>query len=112
MLQKLTSVSYQLRREDILAAFFNKFENLFDLFMNKGFQPLEQLYYETWLHSGQRVIVQEKDDNQLVEKVVTIQGLTSSGYLLAVGDDSKMCELHPDGNSFDFFKGLVKRKLT
>ncbi len=36
VLQKLTSVSYQLRREDILAAFFNKFENLFDLFINKG----------------------------------------------------------------------------
>lgn len=27
-----------------------------------------------------------------------LQGLTSSGYLLAVGDDNQMCELHPDGN--------------
>ena len=27
-----------------------------------------------------------------------IQGLTSSGYLLAIGDDYQMCELHPDGN--------------
>ncbi|XP_058190038.1 biotin--protein ligase 2 [Rhododendron vialii] len=112
VLQKLTSISYQLQREDILAAFFNKFEDLFDLFIDKGFQPLEQLYYQAWLHSGQRVIVQEKDDNQLVENVVTVQGLTSSGYLLAVGEGGQMCELHPDGNSFDFFKGLVRRKLT
>ncbi|XP_057490583.1 biotin--protein ligase 2-like [Actinidia eriantha] len=112
VLQKLTSVAYQLKREDIIAAFFNKFEILFDLFISKGFQPLEELYYETWLHSKQRVIVQEKNEDQLVEKVVTIQGLTSSGYLLAVGEDSQMCELHPDGNSFDFFKGLVRRKLT
>ena len=25
-------------------------------------------------------------------------GLTSSGYLLAIGDDNQMYELHPDGN--------------
>ncbi|GMP47091.1 hypothetical protein CsSME_00015010 [Camellia sinensis var. sinensis] len=112
VLKKLTSVAYQLQREDILAAFFNKFENLFDILINKGFQPLEELYYETWLHSGQRVIVQENNADQIVEKVVTIQGLTSSGYLLALGEDNQMCELHPDGNSFDFFKGLVRRKLT
>ncbi|CAK9135525.1 unnamed protein product [Ilex paraguariensis] len=51
---------------------------------------------------GQRVIVQEKDENQdhLVENVVTIQGLTSSGYLLAIGEDGHMCELHPDGNRY------------
>ncbi|KAJ6999176.1 biotin--protein ligase 2-like isoform X2 [Populus alba x Populus x berolinensis] len=60
---------------------------------------------------GQRVIIQEKNENQVVENVVTIQGLTPSGYLLAIGEDNQMCELHPDGNSFDFFKGLVRRKI-
>ncbi|KAJ6337458.1 hypothetical protein OIU76_007185 [Salix suchowensis] len=63
-----------------------------------GFQTLEELYYKTWLHSGQRVIIQEKNENQVVESVVTIQGLTSSGYLLAISEDNHMCELHPDGN--------------
>lgn len=108
-----TSSSYQLHREDIMASFFNKFENLYSLFLEKGFQSLEELYYATWLHSGQRVIVQDKNDNQdePVENVVTIQGLTSSGYLLAISEDGQTCELHPDGNSFDFFKGLIKRKL-
>lgn len=39
-------------------------------------------------------------DCLLVQKFAcfVIQGLTSSGYLLAIGDDSQMCELHPDGN--------------
>ncbi|KAK4274052.1 hypothetical protein QN277_017343 [Acacia crassicarpa] len=110
-LREFSMKAYQFKREDVLAAFFNKFENFFDLFMNQGFQTLEPLYYKTWLHSGQRVIVQEKNEDKVIEHVVTIQGLTSSGYLLAVGDDNQMCELHPDGNSFDFFKGLVKRKL-
>ncbi|KAK1384416.1 Holocarboxylase synthetase 2 [Heracleum sosnowskyi] len=114
VLRKLTSVSYQLQREDIISAFFNKFEIFFDLFIDQGFKPLEELYYKTWLHSGQRVIVEEKNDDkdQGRQSVVTVQGLTSSGYLLAVGDDNQMCQLHPDGNSFDFFKGLIRRKLA
>ncbi|KAM7514944.1 hypothetical protein LguiA_004527 [Lonicera macranthoides] len=115
VLRKLTSASYKLQREDILATFFNKFECLFDNFIDQGFQPLEELYYKTWLHSGQRVIVQQEkndDQDQPVENLVTIQGLTSSGYLLAISEDGQMCELHPDGNSFDFFKGLIKRKLS
>ncbi|XVE95419.1 hypothetical protein REPUB_Repub02eG0095300 [Reevesia pubescens] len=66
--------------------------------VSSGFQTLEELYYRTWLHSGQRVIVQEKNEDRVLENVVTIQGLTSSGYLLAIGDDNQMCELHPDGN--------------
>ncbi|XP_034676403.1 biotin--protein ligase 2-like isoform X1 [Vitis riparia] len=111
VLRELSSVAYQFRREDIVAAFFNKFETLFSLFINQGFQTLEELYCKTWLHSGQRVIVQENNEGQMVENVVTIQGLASSGYLLAIGDDGQMCELHPDGNSFDFFKGLIRRKL-
>ncbi|XP_024967983.1 biotin--protein ligase 2-like isoform X2 [Cynara cardunculus var. scolymus] len=111
-LRKLTS-GYRLRREDIASAFFNKFEYLFHILINQGFQPLEELYYKAWLHSGQRIVVQEKNEDQdlLIENVVTVQGLTPSGYLLAIADSGEMCELHPDGNSFDFFKGLVRRKL-
>ncbi|GLT57738.1 hypothetical protein SLA2020_306890 [Shorea laevis] len=101
----------QFRREDIMAAFFNKFERFYDLFINQGFHALEELYYQTWLHSGQRVIVEEKNEDGVVENVVTIQGLTSSGYLLAISEGGQMCELHPNGNSFDFLKGLIKRKL-
>ncbi|GMH00281.1 hypothetical protein Nepgr_002120 [Nepenthes gracilis] len=110
-LQDLTSENFQLRREDIVASFFDKFEKFFDLLVHQGFQPLEELYYKTWLHSGQRVVIKGASEGQSVDSVVTIQGLTSSGYLLAVGSDSQMCELHPDGNSFDIFKGLIRRKL-
>ncbi|XP_043713966.1 biotin--protein ligase 2-like isoform X2 [Telopea speciosissima] len=111
-LREISSNAYQLRREDILVEFFKKFENLFGIFLNEGFQALEELYYKSWLHSGQRVVIQEKGDDQKVEDVVvTIQGLTTSGYLLGFGEDNQMYELHPDGNSFDFFKGLIRRKL-
>ncbi|GAB2290848.1 ATP-dependent 5'-3' DNA helicase hcs1 [Dionaea muscipula] len=89
-----------------MSSFFNKFEEYFDLFMLQGFQPLEDLYYKTWLHSGQRVIVQDNSLGQSVENVVTIQGLTSSGYLLAVGDDGQLSELHPDGN-----RSRIKKRI-
>ncbi|XP_057795845.1 biotin--protein ligase 2-like isoform X2 [Salvia miltiorrhiza] len=114
VLQRLGYAANQLQREDIIAAFFNKFEVFHDIFLSQGFQALENLYYKTWLHSGQRVILQEKSESedQVSENVVTIQGLTPSGYLLAATDDGQICELHPDGNSFDFFQGLVRRKLA
>ncbi|KAG8378316.1 hypothetical protein BUALT_Bualt08G0124700 [Buddleja alternifolia] len=100
-LQRLGCVADQLQREEIIAAFFNKFESFYDIFISQGFQALEEMYYKTWLHSGQRVIIQEKNENQdqVSENVVTIQGLTSSGYLLAATEDGQACELHPDGNS-------------
>ena len=44
-----------------------------------------------------------------------LQGLTTSGYLLAVGDDGQMCELHPDGNRYviiDFVSSNVDKLLT
>ncbi|KAG7016515.1 Biotin--protein ligase 2, partial [Cucurbita argyrosperma subsp. argyrosperma] len=41
------------------------------------------------------------------------QGLTSSGHLLAIGDDSQMCELHPDGNSlFELYNCELSEKET
>ncbi|XP_003566181.1 biotin--protein ligase 2 [Brachypodium distachyon] len=112
-LRKVNADSPGLKQEDILASFFNKFEDLFEIFTNQGFKALEERYYNSWLHSGQRVIVQDvpEGEGQSVDSVVTIQGLTPSGYLHAIGDDGKSCELHPDGNSFDFFRGLIRRKF-
>ncbi|CAM8877775.1 unnamed protein product [Rhodiola kirilowii] len=50
VLQELTSGASQLKREELVAAFFNQFEVLFQLFSNQGFQALEKLYYSIWLH--------------------------------------------------------------
>ncbi|KAJ0975797.1 hypothetical protein J5N97_017762 [Dioscorea zingiberensis] len=110
-LKEMSADAGQIKREDLLAAFFNKFEYLFEVFLDQGFQVLEELYYKTWLHSGQKVVIEEKCDGHIENSVVTIQGLTSSGYLLATDEENKKFELHPDGNSLDFFKGLVRRKL-
>lgn len=36
VLRELSDVAYQFRREDILAAFFNKFESFYELFIGQG----------------------------------------------------------------------------
>ncbi|CAI9303206.1 unnamed protein product [Lactuca saligna] len=88
------------RRHYITSTVFDKFEHFFHILIHEGFQPLKELYYKTWLHSGQRVIIQEKNQKHdlPIENVVTVQGLPSSGYLLANVDNGERCELHPDGN--------------
>jgi biotin---protein ligase len=40
-----------------------------------------------------------------------IKGLTPDGYLLAADDSGERYSLSPDGNSLDFFKGLIRSKL-
>uniref|UniRef100_A0A0A9D9F7 BPL/LPL catalytic domain-containing protein n=1 Tax=Arundo donax TaxID=35708 RepID=A0A0A9D9F7_ARUDO len=109
-LQEIKASLPRLKREGIMAFFFNKFEILFDIFSNQGFQALEEQYYISWLHSGQKVVVQDGQEGQ-TGSVVTIQGLRPTGYLYAIGQDGNNYELHPDGNSFDFFTGLVRRKM-
>ncbi|KAG6776055.1 hypothetical protein POTOM_019558 [Populus tomentosa] len=105
VLRELAGAACALRREDIAAAFLNKFEKLYGLFINGTLVDIHIVAFRGLLQissrcscSGQRVIIQEKNENQVVENVVTIQGLTPSGYLLAIGEDNQMCELHPDGN--------------
>lgn len=53
-----------------------------------------------------------KDEKSREEDVrVQIRGLTPDGYLLAEDSQGERYSLSPDGNSLDFFKGLIKSKL-
>lgn len=38
-LKRVNPLSRELKREDIIAAFFNKFENLYDVFLKQGNLP-------------------------------------------------------------------------
>eukprot|EP00271_Cylindrocystis_brebissonii_P007610 TRINITY_DN21189_c0_g1_i1.p1 TRINITY_DN21189_c0_g1~~TRINITY_DN21189_c0_g1_i1.p1 ORF type:complete len:649 (+),score=111.23 TRINITY_DN21189_c0_g1_i1:363-2309(+) len=92
-----------ITREEILAAFMTRFEELYTSFNEKGFAELEQPYLQRWLHTDQRVVLVEcgeGEDETAAESQVylTVKGLTSGGYLLAVDDSGESFELHPDGN--------------
>eukprot|EP00249_Psilotum_nudum_P020156 c27581_g1_i1 orf=432-1508(-) len=113
LLQELVGGTSSFRKEELLASFFGKFEELFNIFINQGFSALEASYYQNWLHSGQNVELEEKlEEGAPVSKVsLTIKGLSPTGYLLAIDDHFEKYELHPDGNSFDLMRGLLRTKL-
>ncbi len=86
---------------------------LLQVFERQGFAPLEPPYLASWMHSGQRVVLdgsaQPGQEGGQVE--VLIVGLSPFGFLLAQDGAGTSYELTPDGNSLDMMQGLLRRKL-
>lgn len=102
------------RIERLLARLLTRFESLYREFVRSGFtRDMEERYYDNWLHSNQMVTLEA--EGGIKAKVV---GITRDWGLLRaqeVGFDGRptgrIWALQSDENSFDFWKGLVKRKL-
>lgn len=94
--------------ERVLARIGNELEDLFRTFERDGFAPLESTYLETWMHNGQAVEV--VDPKTPRKRSVAIVGLTEDGFLRAWDEEGGACELHPDGNRFDFLQGLIRKR--
>jgi len=99
-----------ISREDILAQIANQLEELLDLLAEKGFAPLKDSYLRSWLHTGQDVTLEEEKGGGMQKVALRITGISDSGYMTAVDSRGEGFELHPDGNSLDFFAGLVRHK--
>lgn len=114
-----------ITREAVLASIMNCYENIYSEFhRTSSFEPFLDEYLSYWLHSGQKVMVDLSRTHQTAassslsssstKQEVEIRGISlETGALLAVNPEepTQMLELHPDGNSFDFFQGLITRKL-
>ncbi|KAI1822081.1 class II aaRS and biotin synthetase [Xylaria intraflava] len=102
------------RMEKLAARILTRLESLHKAFIRNGFnRDMERVYYENWLHGRQIVTLQAEGGVR-----ARIVGITPDwGMLKAeeLGRDDKptgkMWALQSDENSFDFFKGLVKRKI-
>lgn len=99
--------------EKLLARILTVFEELYSTFLQTGFDAdMERLYYKHWLHMDQ-IVTLEAEAGQKAR----IKGITRD-YGLLIAEElgwedrptGKRFELQSDANSFDFFKGLVKRK--
>ena len=102
--------------ERLLAGFMNRFEALSGMLSaTRSFSGLEVSYVRQWLHTDQDVVIEDASGGgsggAAGSARVTIKGVTATGYLLAVDEKGTRYELHPDGNSLDFFQGLVRKKL-
>ncbi|TPX49284.1 hypothetical protein SeMB42_g02674 [Synchytrium endobioticum] len=103
----------EVELEDVLARVLTIFEiyyqELLDAIQSDkfafAFEPFLPRYYNAWLHSHVRVVLEAHGNAQAV-----ITGIDSSGLLRCVGDNQQEYLLQPDGNSFDMMKGMIARK--
>ncbi|KAI1387296.1 biotin-protein ligase [Hypoxylon trugodes] len=102
------------RIEKLTAGILTRLEALYKTFVRRGFtRDMEDAYYAHWLHGRQ--IVNLEAQGGVKARIV---GITRDwGMLRAeeLGSDDKptgkVWALQSDENSFDFFRGLVKRKI-
>lgn len=101
------------RIERLVARILARLETLYREFVRRGFtEDMEQRYYAYWLHGGQVVTLEAEGGAR-----ARIVGITRDwGMLRAeeLGFDGRATgrtwALQSDENSFDFWRGLVKRK--
>lgn len=97
-----------LSREVILAEVLNVLEDLLDQLEDGKIEALLQLYHRYWLHQDQLVRVKQEQSDDIEVKIKSIDEF---GFLIAERLDTKASlTLHPDGNSFDMFQGLIFSK--
>ncbi|AEO64392.1 uncharacterized protein THITE_2110501 [Thermothielavioides terrestris NRRL 8126] len=107
------------RIERLLARILTRLEALYGEFCRNGFsRELEGKYYRHWLHTNQVVTLEA--EGGVKARVVGItrdwgmlmaQELAEDGINGALRSTGKVWALQSDENSFDFWRGLVKRKI-
>ncbi|KAI0550742.1 biotin-protein ligase [Xylaria curta] len=101
-----------LSLEKLLACILDVFERLYIEFRIHGWdRALKHFYTQNWLHSDQIVTI-ESIDGAPRGRIVGISSTTSYLLVQELGSNNQPTgqthELDPEGNSFDFFHGLLK----
>ncbi|KAB5566282.1 biotin-protein ligase [Coniochaeta sp. 2T2.1] len=104
----------KFRIERLIARILTRLEVLYNTFCRQGFtKELEEMYYKSWLHTGQIVTLEAEGGVR-----ARVLGITRDwGMLMAeeLGEGGrrggKVWALQSDENSFDFWRGLVRRKV-
>ena len=117
--------------ESLQASILASFAGLYARFVAAGFdRALEDRYYASWLHSGQVVTLESEGGTKArIRGITTDWGMleaeelnTASGWFgegqdgwrsggASAPSSGRVIRLQSDGNSFDFMKGLVRRKV-
>ena len=96
--------------EQVIAEILNH-EDMMDKFLvQRGSRHLKRNIAVSGFTQIKELKVVERSGTNPID--VTIKGIASvSGGLFATDDNGCNYELYPDGNRFDFFNGLIRRKL-
>ncbi|KAK7424715.1 biotin holocarboxylase synthetase [Neonectria punicea] len=103
----------ELHLETLLARILTRLEAVHAQFLHEGFSSdLEARYYRHWLHTGQAVTLEAEAGVK-----ARVLGITRDWGMLRVEEvDSsgrgtgRLWTLQSDENSFDYWKGLVRKK--
>lgn len=103
-----------LTAEKLLASVLAQFEALYTRFCRTGFDRVfEDAYYRDWLHTDQIVTLETEGGAR-----ARIKGITTDWGLLVAEElgwqdreTGRRWQLQSDANSFDFFRGLLRRKV-
>jgi len=102
------------RIEKLIARILTVLEALYAEFKRDGFgERLEKRYYRHWLHSGQKVTLEAEGGVR-----ARVLGITRDWGMLRAEEldgegraTGRVWALQSDENSFDYWKGLVKRRV-
>ncbi|KAL8996631.1 MAG: hypothetical protein Q9169_003913 [Polycauliona sp. 2 TL-2023] len=100
--------------EKLLARILTCFSTFYERFVRTGFDEyFTGLYYKHWLHTEQIVTLEAEGGIR-----ARLKGITTDWGLLKAEElgwedrpTGRILTLQSDSNSFDFFKGLIKRKV-
>lgn len=99
----------EFSQERLLARILVVFDEMYSRFCRAGWHGsgFDACYEREWLHSGQLVTLEMHGGVKAV-----VLGVTPDCGMLRVRelDSGRIVDLVSDGNSFDFFRGLVRRK--
>ncbi|KAK3945734.1 biotin--protein ligase [Diplogelasinospora grovesii] len=107
------------RLERLLARILTRLETLYTEFIRSGWsRDLEERYYKHWLHSNQIVALEAEGGVKARVLGITrdwgmlrVEEVRDDGINGALRSTGKLWTLQSDENSFDFWRGLVKRKV-
>lgn len=104
---KIRPENRTITRETYLAHYLRTFNELHTAFMRNGWSAVEKAYYDNWMHSGAVVKLEEEG------KQVIVEGVSGENGCLIVRETGgrQKFEVRGDGNSFDFMRGLIRRKI-
>ncbi|OAA79113.1 Biotin--acetyl-CoA-carboxylase ligase [Akanthomyces lecanii RCEF 1005] len=102
-----------LHLETLLARILTRIEAVYAQFRREGFSAnLESRYYRHWLHTGQEITLEAEAGTR-----ARVLGITRDWGMLRVEETDRegrgtgrIWSLQSDENSFDYWKGLVRRR--
>ncbi|KAG4302160.1 hypothetical protein PCK1_001432 [Pneumocystis canis] len=104
----------KITQEKILARIMTILENMYYELSSSifGFKLFEQQYYKYWLHTDQIITLENVEDKVIITGINTTHGCLIAESIENGKKNGKIWELHPDLNSFDMMKRLIKKKVT